>query len=484
MKGLEHLLSERVFHYFEDFCKVPHASYHCSAAADYIEAFASKHHLRCRRDEADNVIIWKEASHGRELDKGIMLQGHLDMVAVKDEGVDFNFDTDGIRLTVNGDWMSAEGTTLGGDDGIAVAMMLAVLEDEALSHPALECLFTTDEEVGLLGATALDTRDLTSQYMLNLDSEEEPIIYIGCSGGARVTLELPLTEFTADTEMTAREIAIKGLIGGHSGFDINRGLASANQLMLEILKDLSAEFQFGVSFLKGGTVANAIPVEAKSTLLIPKGEAKQFDKRMEHLAEQLINRWQKKEPGLQIQWQESPLSEKPDAFILSHDTLHAWESIPCGVIAMNPTLPGFVETSSSLGVITLEDGILRLIANIRSDKEEAKEAMKEQCRTIAKNTGGKIDINGDYPGWPMKENSDFQQLASRVYEEIHGKKPILETIHAGLECGIFSQRMPELDIISTGPDVLDGHTTHERMSISSIDRVYRFVRRILETSGR
>lgn len=308
----------RVFHYFEDFCKVPHASYHCSAAADYIKAFASKHHLRCRRDEADNVIIWKEASRGRELDKG--------------------------------------------------------------------------------------------------------------------------------------------LIGGHSGFDINRGLASSNQLMLGILKDLSAEFQFGVSFLKGGNVANAIPVEAKTTILIPKGEAKQFDKRMEHLAEQLINQWQKKEPGLQIQWQESPLSEKPDAFILSHDTLHAWESVPCGVIAMNPTLPGFVETSSSLGVITLEDGILRLIANIRSDKEEAKEA--------------------------MKENSDFQQLASRVYEEIHGKKPILETIHAGLECGIFSERIPELDIISTGPDVLDGHTTHERMSISSIDRVYRFVRRILETSGR
>lgn len=482
------LQPQRVFYYFEEICKIPHGSYHTKQISDYCVSVARTLGCQVRQDQWNNVVIRKPASKGCEQAPVVMLQGHLDMVCEKETDSIHNFDTEGLELLVQDGFVKAKDTTLGGDDGIAVAIALAILEDTNLVHPPLEVVFTTEEEVGMEGALGLDTSDLKASYLLNLDSEDEGVLTVSCAGGSTMELELSIQqEVGADIPY---RLCISGLLGGHSGVEIQKGRANSNKLMVHLLTGLSKEMNYHLLSIDGGKKHNAISRETIAYLAFDSTEAVL-------LAESVIEKYkclfqeayQDSDPDIQIELQPCGVEYKVKNGHLSAFTssdmeklLQILQLLPDGVQFMSQSIPGLPETSLNLGILEtrLEESKVYLEVSCRSSNSAGLKLLEEQIQYIADWCGASCKIQSQYPGWSYRKDSRLQTVMAEVYQSLYQKDVTIEAIHAGLECGILASKMPELDIVSTGPDILDIHTPQERMSIASVQRTYAYVLAILE----
>lgn len=469
---LANLEPKSVLRFFEELCAIPHGSGNTAAASDWAVDFAKTRGLRHRRDEAGNVVIWKDASPGYEDHPAVMLQGHLDMVCVAEAGVDHDFTKDGLELVVDGDWIRARGTTLGGDDGIAVAMALAVLDSDAIPHPPLEVLLTIDEETGMTGANELDAFDLRSRRLINIDSEAEGIFTVGCAGGARSDIQKTFPTGAASGKVCT--LSVSGLQGGHSGVDINKGRANASKLLADCLAQLPA---LRLISFRGGEQDNAIPVQAEASFLLDGGPES---------AGVILTAWEATAKKTYPQDNQFTLSfaqtgQNAASALTAEDTSRALQLLldaPNGIQSMEPDLPDQVRTSLNMGVVRLENGELRASFCVRSSSGAEKEALFNRLRTLAQDNGASYGQHGEYPAWEYRKDSPLRDVMVRVFEKQYGKTPVVETIHAGLECGLLAEKMPGLDAVSIGPDLADIHSSRERMSIASVQRLWAF---LLET---
>lgn len=461
---LENLAPRRVFHFFEDICSIPHGSGNTLAVSNYCVNFAKEHGLSYVQDGLNNVIIKKPASCGYEDHPPVVLQGHLDMVCEKTADSDIDFTKDGLKLVVDGDLLTADGTTLGADDGIAVAMILAVLEDKDLNAPAIEALFTVDEETGMYGAQAVDVSLISGTTLINLDSGEEGVLTVGCAGGAKVNVNIPVT--TEENTLPCKKIVLFGLCGGHSGIDINKGRQNADKLMGSLLSSLP--FDFKLVSIHGGFKDNVIPNACECVVACKED----ISKTAELFADK--NRIPT-DSGLTV----SVLSVESAAVCLDGKStarvLKFLNEVPFGVVSMNPDMPALVQSSMNLGVIKTCGNTVEAVLSVRSSAAGEKQKMLEQLEEIANGSGAEFSSHGHYPAWEYRSCSRLRDTMTEVYEELYGKKPIVETVHAGLECGLFNEKIKNFDAVSTGPDMWDIHTVNERLSISSVERTYKYL---------
>lgn len=480
MRILENLEPQDVFYYFEEICKIPHGSGNTGQISDYLKAFADEHGLYCRQDELNNIIMIKEASKGYEDHEPVLLQGHMDMVAVKDADCTIDMTKDGLQLEILGDRLTAKGTSLGGDDGIAVAFGLALLAGEEYRHPRIELILTVDEEVGMEGATGLTVDDLTAKRMINLDQEEEKIFITGCAGGARIDIRKK-TE-TEQVEGVLCKLKISGLQGGHSGQEINKERGNAICLMGRLLAALQEKTPVYLKEVNGGTADNAIPNEVCAEIVVTEW-TEDIAAFMEEKFCGLKAEFAGKEDGLKCELQvgaEDALIEvcnRKD----SEQWIHLLNVIPHGVIANSVKMKGLVETSLNPGILNVSAVEGMVSTSVRSSNAAAKEALINQLKSLAALCDATVGIRGDYPGWDYDPDSPLREKMVTIYEEMYGVKPRIEAIHAGLECGIFQSKIPGLDCVSIGPDMQDIHTTRETLSIPSVQRVWKFLLKVLES---
>lgn len=480
MRILENLEPQNVFYYFEEICKIPHGSGNTRQISDYLKAFADEHGLYCRQDELNNIIMIKEASKGYENHEPVLLQGHMDMVAVKDADCTIDMTKDGLQLEILGDRLTAKGTSLGGDDGIAVAFALALLAGEEYRHPRIELILTVDEEVGMEGATGLTVDDLTAKRMINLDQEEEEIFITGCAGGARIDIRKK-TE-TEQVKGILCKLKISGLQGGHSGQEIDKERGNAICLMGRLLAALQEKMPVYLKEVSGGTADNAIPNEVCAEIVVTEW-TEDVAVFMEEQFCGLKAEFAGKEDGLKCELQvgaEDALIEvcnRKD----SEQWIHLLNVIPHGVIANSVKMKGLVETSLNPGILNVSAVEGMVSTSVRSSNAAAKEALINQLKSLAALCDATVGIRGDYPGWDYDPDSPLREKMVTIYEEMYGVKPQIEAIHAGLECGIFQSKIPGLDCVSIGPDMQDIHTTRETLSIPSVQRVWKFLLKVLES---
>lgn len=478
MGVLSDLEPKKVFYFFEEITRIPHGSGNVGQISDYLADFAKKRGLFCIQDKLKNIIIVKEATSGYEGEPAVILQGHMDMVAVKKPDCDMDMKTQGLQVAVRGDEVYAEGTSLGGDDGIAVAYALALLDSDSLSHPRLEVVITVDEEVGMDGARGIDLSMLTGNRMINLDSEEEGIFLTSCAGGARVHCRLPLD--SRERQGRAVEVTLGGLLGGHSGGEIHKERGNSNCLFGRALYRLAQKLPVSLCQVKGGLADNAIPRETKALLVTEAEAAGELCAVIRELGEEIRAELGSKDPDFYIEAKEggegsfscvSPeLTKAAGAFLCA---------LPGGVQAMSADMPGLVETSLNLGILKYEEGNLLAEFSVRSSVESAKRALIDRVGAVTGLAGGAIEVSGDYPGWKFRKDSPLRDKMVRLYEEMYGAAPKVEAIHAGLECGILGSKIGNLDCVSMGPDMKAIHTTEETLSISSVKRVWEYLVRLL-----
>lgn len=468
MAVLGELAPQRVFRYFEELCGIPHGSGNTKAISAYCMAFARLHGLDAEQDAYNNVLIRKPGSAGYENHPPVILQGHLDMVCEREPECTIDFARDGLELFVEGDWIGARGTTLGGDDGIAVAMGLAILEDDTLAHPPLEVLFTTDEETGMDGAVGLDASRLKGRTLINADSEEEGVLTVGCAGGARAELRIPVAR--EPVSAPCYTVTVDGLIGGHSGAEIHKGRLNSNIVMGRFLQSLPEGFR--LVKLAGGLKDNAIP---RQTVCVLAGE----DPTAAAAAFTAANRIPA-DPELTVTVAPAPAAATAVTAADSRRVAAFLTTVKNGAQAMSRHIDGLVETSLNLGVLELEETALRATFSVRSSVGASKTALLADLKQTAAAFGGTYSSHGHYPAWEYREVSPLRDVMVAVYEELTGQKPVVKAIHAGLECGLFSEKLPGLDAVSFGPRMRDIHTTRERLCISSTGRTYAYLCRVLE----
>ncbi len=479
MAVLETCKPKRVFYYFEQIANIPHPSYHEEAISNYLVAFAKEHGLEYYQDELHNVIMIKEATPGYEDKEPIILQGHMDMVAEKEAGCEKDMEKEGLDLFVEGDLIGARGTTLGGDDGVAIAMALSLLEDETLQHPRLEFVCTVSEEVGMEGATGLDISPLKGHFLLNIDSEEEGKALASCAGGGLVQISLPIVREDLQGRRTF-VIRVSGLLGGHSGEEINKGRANANLMLARILRGVFSEFSFRLVDFCGGTKDNAIPREASAVIAVPKEYIDRLKEAVDRSAERVRSIFETADPGIQITLEETEEGGRPVLRGMTRKILALMLSLPNGVLRMSDHMEGLVETSLNLGVTSMESRSFNMAYSTRSSVAAAFDVMCDEMRFICDNAGARFVLKGVYPAWQYRKESPLRDGMCRIYREMFDKELEVKAIHAGLECGIFAGKMENLDAVSLGPDCFDIHTPKERLSISSMERTYRFIRKVIE----
>lgn len=479
MAVLENLEPKAVFGYFEDICKIPHGSGNMEQISQYCVDFAKAHGLEYIQDEMKNVILIKEASKGYESVEPIILQGHLDMVCEKAPEKELDFLTQGLDLRTDGEKIWADGTTLGGDDGIAVAYALAILADDRLEHPRLEVVFTVDEETGLYGAEAIDLSMLKGKKLINMDSEEEGYLLTSCAGGLTQNCQFPLEWETA--EGTACRVRIQGLKGGHSGAEINQGRGNSNQLLGRFLLKAADSLEFQIAAMSGGLKDNAIPRFTEAVLILkPENLLK-----LELLAENEQKVWRRElhasDPKVQIEIEKL---EDQTREVLTEDSarkvVQILNNIPNGIQNYSMDVAGLVETSLNMGIMKLTREGLELSFAVRSSLETAKQYLADRVRVFTEILGGSSTTTGAYPGWAYAPKSELRDTMILVYEKLYGKKPVVQAIHAGLECGMFMEKIPDLDCISFGPNMHHVHTTEEYLEIASVQRCYEYLLAVLK----
>ncbi len=483
MSVLGHLQPQSVFYYFEEITKIPHGSGNVRQISDYLRRFAKERDLQCIQDRLYNIIIVKEAAAGYEDAEPIILQGHMDMVAVSRPDADIDMAQEPLRLRIDGGRIRAEGTSLGGDDGIAVAYILALLDAQDIPHPRLEAVLTVDEETGMQGAKEIDLSMLRGRRLINLDQEEEGVIITSCAGGARVDVCIPLRREEAAADGLAKlDIRIFGLLGGHSGIEIDKGRGNANRLLGRILQGLSERWAARLVTMQGGLADNAIPREAEAVALVDithAEEAAAYVKAQEDIIRKELGG---ADPGIAISCAVSE-AERPrmaccDA-ASSARALACLCALPNGVTAMSRELEGLVETSLNLGIAALKKDELCLTYAVRSSVDAQREALCESMVQTAARAGAAAQIRNPYPGWAYRKASPLRDTVAAVYEEMYGRRPVMEAIHAGVECGILAAKLPGLDCVSIGPDMSDVHTAEESLDIASVQRTWEFLCGIL-----
>ena len=474
LSGLE---PKTVFRFFEELCAIPHGSHNTRAISDYLAAFARARGLRYRQDELNNVIIWKGPTPGYENAAAVMLQGHMDMVAEKDADCPKDMEKEGLDLFVEGDLVGARGTTLGGDDGIAVAMALAILDADDIPHGPLECLFTVDEEVGMLGARGLDASDLSARYLLNLDSEEEKVLTVSCAGSTRAVCTLPVSRAAYDGAVC--RLVVDGLMGGHSGEEIHKGRANANILMGRALTELMNATDMRLITVSGGAKDNAIPRDAGALVAVQDVEAAQ--KAAEALGEALANEYRTADPDIVIRFAPAHSDLPP----MDEDSTRRVAAFlfcaPNGVQMMSAEVPGLVQTSLNLGQVYTEGAAMAGRFMIRSSVNSQAAETTEKVIALTRALGGSVQIPASYSARQYRPDSHLRDVMVEAFRAVYGEEPKIAALHAGLECGILSGKMPDLDCISFGPDLTNIHTPRERLHIASTERTWRLT---LETLKR
>lgn len=465
---------EKLFWYFEQICAIPHGSGNEAAIAQFLVDFAAERGLECHRDAVNNVFIKAPATPGLEDRPAILLQGHTDMVCEKNSDTVHDFTRDGLKLFVENGWLGAKGTTLGGDDGIAVAMMMAIL-DGRTPHPAVECLFTVEEEVGLLGAESFDYSLVNATRMINMDSEDEACVTAGCAGGLRTDLTVPVAYEAA--EGMGVMIKLGGLAGGHSGADVHRGRANANKLMGRILLALGALFDYRLCYIEGGSKDNAIPrecvalVSGKNLVMMPAMVAKLTDDIKAELCAE--------DAGFYMQCNTVDVPAKCLDKNSTARVVGAIGTVAVGVLAMSNDIPGLVEYSRNLGIIRTEQGEVHLTLSTRSALESQLDASINDLDALATLCGGSARHHSRYPGWSYAKESPIRDKYLQAYAALFGKTPEVSVIHAGLECGIIRSRLPEMDMISVGPNMRNIHSPDERLDLASCERFWQVIAAIL-----
>jgi len=478
MRALENCEPKRVFYYFEELCKIPHGSGNTKQISDYLVSFAKEHGLEYVQDEMNNVVIYKPATEGYEDAPAVILQGHMDMVCEKRPDVDHDFTKDPLNISVKDGYVTANGTTLGGDDGIAVAYGLALLESKDLAHPALEVLITVDEEIGLLGAEGFDCSVLKGKRLINLDSEAEGSLWISCAGGLSGISTIPVQRVEAEGQKAA--VKITGLMGGHSGAEIDKKRANANVLMGRFLYSLQQETAYEIISLAGGQKDNAITREADAELLVEDINS------VKACAEKLQKGFREEYAGTD----EGITVEITDLGVASAKVLHPTSrekvlfflmEVPFGIQKMSGSIDGLVETSTNIGIVKLGEDEFLGSSSVRSSVEAAGAALSDKLCYLTEFLGGEYTVQGAYPAWEYRKDSPLRDQMVEVYEEMYGEKPNVVAIHAGLECGLFYKKIEGLDCVSLGPNMKDIHTSEEVLDIASTERVWKYLVKVLES---
>lgn len=467
MAVLSELKPEKVFRYFEEICRIPHGSGNTKELSDWLAEFAKTRGLEYYQDELNDIIIIKEATKGYENSEPVVLQGHMDMVCDKTADCTKDMDREGLDLAVDGDVIYAVNTTLGGDDGIAVAYMLALLDDDSLEHPRLETVFTVDEETGLYGAEAIDVSPLKGKRFINLDSEDEGILTVGCAGGVSAIAEIPLARKAYEGQ--AFSIALSGFIGGHSGMEIIKGQENALKVLGRLLFELNEKAAARIVTIEGGVADNVIPVSAKAVIVSPKGETVRAlcDKYSAVFAHEF-----KVDPDFKLSISETDAAQAPFDAASSQKAIAYLCASPNGIQKMTFGIDGLPQTSLSLGILRTKEDRVEYTFCIRSSVDSECEMIARRLESLVKVMGGSIRREGAYPGWEFRMDSPLRDLVCKVYKEQSSRDMVIEAIHAGLECGFFAGKMPGLDCVSIGPDVRDVHTPNEKLYIGSVQRTW------------
>ncbi|SHM09124.1 dipeptidase D [Chitinophaga jiangningensis] len=475
------LQPQSLWSYFAALNAIPRASKKEAAVIDFVVKFGEQLGLATTKDKVGNVVIKKPATPGMENKKTVVLQSHLDMVHQKNNDTNFDFDTQGIDMYIDGDWVKARGTTLGADNGIGVAAIMAVLADKTLQHGPLEALFTIDEETGMTGAIQLDPSMVSGSILLNLDTEEEHAFTIGCAGGLDTNTRGEYQQIPAGDGFLSYEIELKGLLGGHSGMDIHKGRGNANKLMNRLLYKAQPLFDIQLVSINGGSLRNAIPRESTAQVLISKAEEADFLEFISNFTATLKAEYSAIEKDLTIELKKATnpgMMMEPAYFEKLTRALYA---LPNGVYRMSPEIDGLVETSTNLARVIVKDGVFTTQSLQRSSVESTKEDVAYAVRAGLENMGCEINQEGGYPGWKPNPNSEILQLMTKLFEAQYGKAPEVGAVHAGLECGILGAHLPGMDMISFGPTILDAHSPKERVQISSVERFYQLFTNTLKT---
>lgn len=480
VKGLE---PTAVFHYFEELNSIPRGSGNEKGVSDYLVSFAKEHHLEVTQDEALNVLIRKSGTAGYENSPCVVIQGHMDMVCEKLPSSKHDFEKDPIEMQVKGDMLYANGTTLGADDGIAVAMGLAVLASTDLPHPPIELLVTTSEETGMDGAHALDPKLVTGRTLINIDSEEEGILTVGCAGGCSAKITLPVVRKPLEADRTVFAVTVTGLKGGHSGAEIHKGLANANKLMARLLDRLNSTLDLQLCSVNGGTKHNAIPREAQAIVAVRKADEVKLREVVSSYDEIYRDEFKVADPDVRVLLGAPEIMPKNSmAKESACNAIHFLHLIPNGVQSMSMDIQGLVESSLNLGVVLTREDSIEVISSVRSAVGSIKENIFNIIVSIANLTGGKVVRESAYPEWRYNPNSKLRTVCVGLYKKLFGQDPVVTAIHAGLECALFDEKFNgEMDMISIGPTMVGVHTAEEHLSISSTQRTWQYLTEVLKS---
>jgi len=480
MKKLSDLEPKLIWQYFAEICKVPRPSGKEDRMIKFLLAFAEAYNLEAKKDAVGNVLIRKSASEGMEDHQTIVLQSHLDMVCEKNEETIHDFEKDPIKAYVDGEWVTAEGTTLGADCGIGIATQLAILSSDAIEHGPLECLFTVDEETGLTGAKALLPGFIKGKTLINLDSEDEGQLFIGCAGGIDTVAHLKYKPVETPDGFLPLNISVTGLLGGHSGDDIDKGRGNAIKILIRFLWQISQKMVIHLSTIKGGNLRNAIAREAFAVVLVPYAKREEISIDFNIFRGAIENEFSLTEPNIRLNLE---TTDKPD-FVLDHHSqsnlLNSLYACPHGILAMSFRMPGMVETSTNLASVKLiNENQVEITTSQRSDVESGREDAASMVDAVFQLTAAKITHGEGYPGWTPNPSSEVLKKTVKVYKELFNTEPIVRSIHAGLECGLFLQKFPDLDMISFGPTLRGVHSPDERIQIDSVRKFWELLIHLL-----
>ncbi len=480
-KEIANLEPKKLWKNFYELTQIPRPSKKEQKVVEFVKNFGEKLGLETIVDEVGNVIIRKPATPGMENRKPVILQAHLDMVPQKNSDKEFNFETDPIEAYIDGEWVTADGTTLGADNGIGVATILAILESNDIPHPPLEALFTIDEETGMTGAEHLKPGVLKGEILINLDSEQEGELYVGCAGGTNANIHFNYEKIGVSNDTVAYELKLTGLKGGHSGVDINLGRANSAKLIFRFLYNVQKEFGIQLANISAGNMRNAIPREAHAVVVVLKDKEKDFLKAVEKWEAIFKNEYKETEPGLSFKAEKTSTPEFVIDPIVQDNLIKAVEGTPNGVIRMSASMPGLVETSTNLSIVRLTDKVIEVLGLIRSSVDTAKEDVENMFEAIYKLAkADKIWFDGRYPGWKPNPDSDILKVMKKVYKDMFGEEPKVTAIHAGLETGLLGGKYPNWDMISIGPTIKYPHSPDEKVHIGSVQKYWDFLLEVLK----
>lgn len=475
LKGLN---PELVFKHFEEISQIPRGSGNEKEISNFLCDFGKKLGLEVIQDEHLNVIIRKPATKGYENCPGVILQGHMDMVCEKNKNTQHDFTKDPINLKIEDDMIYATGTTLGADNGIAVAMGMAILSSNDLEHPDIELLVTSDEEAGMTGAMGLDTSNLKGKYIINLDSEEEGYILVSCAGGTTAFVKLDAQYTAVDSNKQALLLEIKGLLGGHSGMDIIKQRANSNKLLGRLLNLLTVEYD--LAKVEGGSKNNAIPRESDCVITVAKDDIDNFEKSLAEIEKIFKHEFSTSDPGITINCSETT-TEKVLTNDCKNKVIRMLNVIPNGIQTMSMDIEGLVESSTNLGVLRTTESEVTFENAVRSSVKTLKEDITNKMNLLSDSLGGQFKLYSDYPAWEYTKGSELEKICVNAYKNLTGKEPIIMALHAGLECGLLLDKMPHAEAISIGPNMYDVHTPNEHLSISSTSNTWDYLLAILKS---